>query len=63
MDDSRLSSGAKSRELKGRDNHETIPINGLLSVDQTRHGRPCQRVVGEPKVDKATQKPVYKMSC
>jgi hypothetical protein len=37
IDDMRLSSGARSRDLKGHDNHQTIPINRLLRLHQTRH--------------------------
>jgi len=39
IDDMRLSSGARSRDLKGHDNHQSIPINRLLRSDQTRHRR------------------------
>ncbi len=41
-DSMRLSSGAKSSDLKGRDNHISIPINRLLRIDQTRHRLPRQ---------------------
>jgi hypothetical protein len=36
IDHTRLSSGARSRDLKGHDNHQSIPIKRLLRLDQTR---------------------------
>jgi hypothetical protein len=33
----RLSSGARSRDLKGHDNHQSIQINRLLRLHQTRY--------------------------
>ena len=37
IDDMMLSSGARSRDLQGHDNHISIPINCLLRLHQTRH--------------------------
>ena len=36
IDDMRLSSGARFRDLQGHDNDQTIPINRLLRLHQTR---------------------------
>jgi mono/diheme cytochrome c family protein len=48
IDDMRLLSHARSRDLKSDDNLHTLPIQSLLRSDQTRDRRPRQILLGEP---------------